>query len=89
MSVSPRVRPSVLFALSVLLLAGATIEPPSCFAQLFDSSAYPLHVGQSPRDLDAGDLDGDGDVDLVTGTLAVIGKSETWLDVWENKTAKR
>ena len=48
-----------------------------------------LEVGNPTHaTLDAGDLDGDGDVDIVTGTLAVIGKSETWLDVWENKPAK-
>lgn len=38
--------------------------------------------------LAAGDVDGDGDADLVTGTLALFGKSSAWLDVWENKGAK-
>ena len=39
--------------------------------------------------LDAGDVDGDGDADLVTGTLALFGKSETWLDVWVNEGVRR
>lgn len=39
--------------------------------------------------LAAGDVDGDGDADLVTGTLALFGKSRTWLDVWENKAGGR
>jgi hypothetical protein len=48
-----------------------------------------LEVGNPTHaTLAAGDLDGDGDADVVTGTLAVIGKSETWLDVWENQAAK-
>jgi len=39
--------------------------------------------------LAAGDVDGDGDIDLVTGTLALFGKSTAWLDVWENKGAPK
>ena len=39
--------------------------------------------------LAAGDVDGDGDIDLVTGTLALFGKSTAWLDVWENKGASK
>jgi hypothetical protein len=39
--------------------------------------------------LAAGDVDGDGDADLVTGTLALFGTSDAWLDVWENKAPLR
>jgi hypothetical protein len=36
--------------------------------------------------LEAGDVDKDGDVDIVTGTFLLRGTSETWLEVWENGT---
>ena len=48
---------------------------------------HTLEVGNPVHaTLAAGDVDGDGDADLVTGTLALFGKSTAWLDVWENKT---
>jgi hypothetical protein len=34
--------------------------------------------------LDAGDVDGDGDVDIVTGAFRLQGTSDHWLEVWEN-----
>lgn len=35
--------------------------------------------------LDAGDIDGDGDIDIVAGVFKLRSKSESWLDVWENQ----
>jgi hypothetical protein len=37
--------------------------------------------------LAAGDVDADGDVDLVTGYFVLGGESEAWLEVWENRGA--
>ena len=34
--------------------------------------------------LAAGDYDGDGDVDVVTGNMATTGPIESWVDLWEN-----
>ena len=33
----------------------------------------------------AGDYDGDGDVDVVTGNMATTGPLSSWADVWENR----
>jgi hypothetical protein len=38
--------------------------------------------------LAAGDYDGDGDVDVVTGNMATTGPIESWVDVWENRRAR-
>jgi cytochrome c5 len=35
--------------------------------------------------LDVGDVDGDGDVDIVTGIFRLQGTSDHWLEVWENE----
>jgi hypothetical protein len=35
--------------------------------------------------LAAGDIDGDGDADLVTGNMATTGAMEAWVEVWENE----
>jgi hypothetical protein len=35
--------------------------------------------------LDVADVDGDGDLDVVTGTFLLRGTSQDWLDVWINK----
>jgi hypothetical protein len=47
---------------------------------------HTLAVGNpSYPTLDVGDVDGDGDVDVVTGTFRLLGASDEWLDVWENQ----
>jgi hypothetical protein len=36
--------------------------------------------------LDAGDIDGDGDIDLVIGNFAANRPVPAWVEVWENQS---
>ena len=44
----------------------------------------------SPRHatLDVGDIDGDGDIDIVVGVMSPDSSANTWIQVWENKSKK-
>jgi hypothetical protein len=44
----------------------------------------PLHAT-----LDLGDIDADGDVDIVLGHMPGMPASATWVEVWENQTVSR
>jgi FG-GAP-like repeat len=51
---------------------------------------HTLEKGGYHATLDVGDVDGDGDVDVVTGNFAVDGqRTETWVEVWENLSRKK
>ncbi len=39
--------------------------------------------------LDAADIDGDGDMDIVAGNVAIDGPASAWVDVWMNQSKKR
>jgi hypothetical protein len=65
--------------------------PSLVWLERLDDGRYERHtiaVGDPAfATLDAGDVDGDGDVDLVTGHFTLSGASEAWLEVWENRSA--
>jgi hypothetical protein len=38
--------------------------------------------------LDLGDIDNDGDVDIVVGNFAIEKPAAAWIDVWTNQSNK-
>jgi len=39
--------------------------------------------------LDTGDIDGDGDIDIVVGNMSIDSPSSAWIDVWVNQLKNR
>src|SRR5882672_8408488 len=48
--------------------------------------AHPLAALAGAHRAVAVDLDGDGDLDIVTGIFRLQGTSDEWLEIWENQT---
>jgi VCBS repeat protein/FG-GAP repeat protein len=56
---------------------------PGTFARHTIEMGFPRHAT-----LDIGDIDGDGDIDIVTGYFSIEKSSAAWVDVWTNESKK-
>ena len=56
---------------------------PGVFARHTIEMGFPRHAT-----LDIGDIDGDGDIDIVTGYFSVDKPAPSWVDVWTNQSKK-
>ena len=59
--------------------SGSNRPRPGTFARHTIEMGFPRHAT-----LDVGDVDGDGDLDIVTGNFSIGPGAKSWVDVWVN-----